>query len=141
LRLYLDTSVFVSALCDEAMTAQVLGFLHDHASDQFLTSAWSFTEFASAIALKIRTGQLKAEHRSRLTTRLTQLVSAQVDLIGIVDEDYHRAARFCDDWASGLPSGDSLHLAVAFSSADAIVTLDKGLHRAAQHFGITATIP
>ena len=141
MRPYLNTSVFVSALCDEAMTTQVLGFLHDHAKDRLLTSLWTFAEFSSAIALKIRTGQLSAEHRSRLTTRFTHLVSAQVDLIRIGDEDYQTAARFCDDWASGLRSGDSLHLAVAARSADTIVTLDKGLHRAAQHFGIPATIP
>lgn len=141
MKLYLDTSVFVAAFCDEAMTARVVGFLHDRADDLLLTSPWTSTEFASAIAFKIRTRQLEPEHRTRLTARFTQFLSTQVKMVTIADNDYQVAARFCDDWASGLRSGDALHLAVASVSAEAIVTLDKGFHRAAQHFGIAAIIP
>jgi len=141
LNLYLDTSIFVAALCDEASTERVLRWMHGQSDSQFITSRWTFTEFSSAVSIKVRTGQLTASHQPMLITRFNSLIFNQVSLVAVVDGDFPTAARFCENWQSGLRGGDALHLAIAATCADTLATLDNGLYRAARHFGIAALIP
>jgi hypothetical protein len=56
--LYLDTSILVSALTNEADTAAVQAWLAGQVARDLTISDWVVTEFSSAMSIKLRSGQL-----------------------------------------------------------------------------------
>ncbi len=63
---YLDTSFVVSAFSKETRSLEALAWLDSHIGLDLYTSGWVSTEFASAISLKIRTGQFNSADLSNL---------------------------------------------------------------------------
>ena len=55
--LYVDTSVLVALCTHETQTAAALKW-YEACTDALAAAVWCVTEFASALALKQRTGQL-----------------------------------------------------------------------------------
>jgi len=56
--LYLDTSVLVSTLTNEADTSMVQTWLSCQNVRDLVISDWLVTEFSSALSVQMRTGQL-----------------------------------------------------------------------------------
>jgi uncharacterized protein len=141
LSFYLDTSFVVSAFSKETRSQDALDWLSDHQSMQLHTSGWVATEFASAIGLKIRTGQFDPRDLPELKAQWIEFRSTKLSSIAIEDTDYELAAHMIYHSATGLRSGDALHLAICQRMEAKIVTFDKGLKHAADEFGIAAIIP
>ena len=58
--LYVDTSVLVALCTNEVKTADVVKW-YAACTDELASAAWCVTEYASAMGLKQRTGQLTEE--------------------------------------------------------------------------------
>ena len=103
---YLDTSVVVAALGNEARSSAIQDWLAAQEPGSLWISDWTITEFSSAQALKLRSGQIQP------------------------------AARFVDQPNTGLRAGDALHLAVCAHHGTRLVTLDRTLAAAAIAYGV-----
>lgn len=138
---YLDTSFVVSAFSKETRSPDAVSWLNRHQGHDLFTSGWVSTEFASAIAFKIRTGQFDQADLEPLQSAWSQFQSANLHSVFIEDADYDVASNMIYRSKTGLRSGDALHLAICHRITATIVTFDVGLERAASQLSITAVIP
>lgn len=130
--IYLDTSILVSAMTSEAATGSSQQRLAEIPLTDMAISQWTRTEFASALAIKLRTGQLTVEQRQRAQTLFDRLAVAIGSVWSIEDRHFQNAADLVARADLGLRAGDALHLAIAIDHGAELLTLDERLAAAAR---------
>lgn len=138
---YLDTSVIVAALGNERQTETAQNWLAAQSPHELFISDWVMTEFSSALALKLRTGQIHTDHRAECLAVFAQLVERSLTVLSIDSAHFRAAARLADQHQNGLRAGDALHLAICADHGTRMITLDKTLAAAATTLGVPATEP
>ena len=138
--LYLDTSLLIAALTNEAETLQMQRWLVEQDPDELVTSDWVATEFSAALSIKLRTGGIEAHHRAGALTMFTRLCNDNLTVLPVSRLQFQTAARFADQYALGLRAGDALHLAVCAERGATICTLDRRLGDAASALGVKAAL-
>jgi predicted nucleic acid-binding protein len=122
---YVDTSALVALFLNEPKSADVA---HWYAScgDELVSSVWCVTEFASALGIKQRTGQITPEQANGAWLNFERLCGNDLRLIPAESALFHHAAVMTLVVESGLRAGDALHLASALAAkVTHILTLDQ----------------
>jgi uncharacterized protein len=138
--LYLDTSILVSALTNEADTAAVQAWLAGQVARDLTISDWVVTEFSSAMSIKLRSGQLGPDHRAAALASFTRLAADTLRILPVERASFRTAARFADQPTLNLRAGDALHLAICAEWGATLCTLDRRLGEAAPVVGVGSVL-
>lgn len=134
--IYVDTSVFVSLLTREEKTHDI-NHWYTNCTQTLASSEWCITEFASALALKQRTGQLDQASSDTAWEQFQLLCKRDLTLLPVASAHFYKAAMSVLNTSLGLRAGDALHLAVALEyTTQGIVSLDAGLLKNAKKLKI-----
>ena len=129
---YVDTSVLVALVVPEHHSPAVTRW-YGRSRAELVSAVWCVTEFASALGIKQRTGQLDALQAQAAWQRFLRLATNDLVLLPVAAQGCHRAAELSLDAASGLRAGDALHLGSAeLAGARTMATLDAVLARGAR---------
>lgn len=129
---YVDTSVLVALYTREGKSAGVSRW-YAACTDDLVSAMWCVAEFASALSIKQRTGQIDAAEAQTAWRQFERLCANDLQLLPMEPATFHRAAVPTLDAASGLRAGDSLHLAAALDAkAKSMATLDDVLAKNAK---------
>jgi len=134
--IYLDTSVAVPLFAQEPASDRVAAWFATCA-DPIVAADWIVTEFASALSLKERRGDITTEDAVAVWTEFEAFCGTGLRLVPVSRTSFKVAASMVRDAASGMRSGDSLHLAVALEiGASSMATADANLDANAKKQGL-----
>ena len=141
--LYLDTSalakIYVQESNSDALDAALTG------RRDLLISELAFTELPSALARRLREGQVDATVGRRIYQQLLRDVRAgEYRLLDLTSATHREAERLLLTLGRHVPlrAADSLHLAAAaLADARALVTYDRQMHAAALALGAFEVVP
>ena len=92
------------------------------------SSTWAFTEFSSALSLKVKTNQITEKQSREAWKKFDNLCQNDIELLSIESKTYYSAGMLVVDSKSNLRAGDALHLAAAKQfKSKSLATLDKVL--------------
>ena len=135
--IYVDTSALVPVFIREPKSEAVIGWL-ESSGERLAISEWSLVEFASAAAIKVRTGQAAASLAKQATERVHEFARKHCAVAVPGREEFRRAAELAGHGTLKLRAGDALHLAIAASlSAQGILCLDDAMIASAKALGMT----
>ncbi len=138
--LYLDTSLLVAALTNEAETRTIQLRLGDQSPEALAISDWVGTEFSAALSIKLRTGQIQIGHRAEALAMYARLCADSLTILPVLPSQFRTAARFADQYTLGLRAGDALHLAVCADHGATLCTLDRRLGEAGPVLGVKTMV-
>jgi predicted nucleic acid-binding protein len=134
--IYVDTSALVPAFIREPKSDAVLAWL-ETSGQRLVVSEWSITEFSSAAAIKVRTGEIAPALAKQARTRFLEFAGSHCSIAVPQRAEFRRAAGLAGDVRLKLRAGDALHLAIAEASkAEGILCLDETMAAGAKTLGL-----
>lgn len=134
--LYLDTSLLVAALSNEADTPRIQAWLSEQNPEELAISDWVTTEFSSALSIKLRTGQIRSSDRANILAAFAQLAAGSLIVWPVTRSQFRAAAKYADQYSLGLRAGDALHLAISGDHGAELCTLDKRMAECGRASGV-----
>jgi predicted nucleic acid-binding protein len=109
--------------------------------DEIASAVWCITEFASALGIKQRTGQIDTASAQAAWQQFERFCANDLQLMPVEFATFNRAAAMTLDASTGLRAGDSLHLAAALEiKANSMATLDSVLARNAKRIKLVLVL-
>jgi predicted nucleic acid-binding protein len=134
--IYIDTSALVPVFIREPKSEAVISWI-ESSGERLAISEWTLVEFASAAAIKVRTGQTAVNLVKQATVRAHEFAKKHCTVAVPGREEFRRAAALAGGDALKLRAGDALHLAIAASlSAQGILCLDEAMIESAKSLGM-----
>jgi predicted nucleic acid-binding protein len=134
--IYLDTSAAIPLFVPEPASDAVDAWL-EACDDTLISSDWILTEFASALSIKVRRGEIEQKQAQAAWMDFENFCQSGLRLIPVSRQAFAQAAKLVHNIPSGLRSGDSLHLSMALEAGAAgIATADNNLAKNAQSMGL-----
>ena len=137
MRVYLDASVVVALVSDEAFSprAELLLSRNDLV---LVFSDFASAEATSAIARRVRTGEMEAHHALIAFDRLADWAARVPERVSLDSRDIAHAEAMLRTLDLSLRTPDAINLAIALRVADGLATFDRQLARAAESKGLPA---
>jgi predicted nucleic acid-binding protein len=137
--IYLDTSAAVPLFVPEPATDGIVAWL-ETCPATLVSSDWILPEFASALGIKVRRGELQQRHAKAAWEEFERFSVTGLRLIPISRATFSRAAQLVRQIRGALRAGDSLHLASAVEiGAVSLATVDAELEKSARAAGLAVT--
>ena len=134
--IYIDTSALVPAFIREPKSEAVLAWI-ENSGEGLVVSEWSITEFSSAAAIKVRTGEIAAAMAQQARARFLAFAQDHCSIAVPQRAEFRRAAELAGDMNLKLRAGDALHLAIAEASkVQGILCLDETMSAGAKKMGL-----
>lgn len=135
-RVYIDTSVLVSAFSNEPLQAQAMVLLQAPQWEQVCVSDWTVAEFTCAMQAKMMRGETPREVAHAVDQAFKNLIAqGSLHRIAVLREDYAAVQRVVSGLNCLVRGTDALHLAVAArSDITHFASLDKAQRVAASHW-------
>ncbi|MFC7379349.1 type II toxin-antitoxin system VapC family toxin [Brevundimonas sp. GCM10030266] len=134
--LYLDASVLVASLTEEARTREARQLIAAYDRFDIALSSWTLVETLSGLSKKVRTGDLTSADFEVLSGQVHTLPNS-FSRTPVSEEHLLSAMRLVRSLSTGLRAGDALHLAIAADFNLTLATFDKGLEAAAAMVGVS----
>ena len=134
--IYLDTSAAIPLFIPEPISDAVDAWF-EACDETLISSDWILTEFASALSIKVRRGEIEQKQAQAAWKDFESFCQSGLRLVTVSRQAFRQAAQFVRDVPSGLRSGDSLHLAMSIEvGAASIATADVNLAKNAKLKGL-----
>lgn len=126
---YLDTSALV-ALCTQEPNSDAVDDWYIATSEALCSAVWTVAEFASAISVKRRRGDISDIQATEAWNLFESMCAADLKLLPIEERTFHKAAELARNPAAKLRAGDALHVACTLAAGIPLaLTLDKQMAR------------
>ena len=135
-KVYVDTSVLVSAFSNEPLQAVAMALLQAPQWEQVCVSDWTVAEFTCALQAKVIRGETPPEVAHTIGQTLKNLMTqGALHRIAVLREDYASVQRTVPNLNCLVRGADALHLAVALrSNITHFASLDKTQRIAARQW-------
>lgn len=140
--LYLDTNVIVPLVVPELTSKAIRSWFEGVADRPLTTSAWTLTECASAMGIKVRERRLSPTEAEAALRLVEEIAERSLTVVVPSHADFALAGRYLRRYALGLRAGDALHVAVAANAgAETVYSLDRRMIAACQKLKLRAQSP
>ncbi len=137
--IYLDTSAAVPMFVPEPASPAIEAWF-ESCTETLVSSDWIVTEFSSALSIKVRKGEISAKQAQAAWKDFDTFCKSGLRLLPVSRKVFAEAAGMARHAASGLRSGDALHLAMALEAgASGIATADETLAKNAKENGLAVS--
>ncbi|WP_029415623.1 type II toxin-antitoxin system VapC family toxin [Brevundimonas bacteroides] len=133
--LYFDASALVAIIADEPSSQAVYETLR-HGERLPLVSDFCRAEASAALAKRVRTGAAQLGDIDLFYADLDHWALNAGEAVKVSSADIHRAAELVRHRELALRAPDAIHIAAAHRLGATLLTLDRGLARAAAALGV-----
>lgn len=140
MRVYLDASALVSMISGEPTAGAVLGQIRGSEAPP-LISDFATAESSAALAKLGRTGEFPVARLPELYSGLDRWALIAAEQVVVASLDIAAANALVRRSSVSLRAPDAIHIAAAHRLGATLLTLDKGMARAAAALGVSYLNP
>ena len=131
---YVDASVLVSLFTPDALSARVDELMR-RTQAAIVISDFAAAEFASAISRCVRTRELAKNHARSVFGSFDEWSARETQRVEVTSADIAVTATYLRRLDLVLRAPDAIHIAIAQRIGARLMTLDKGMIKAARSLG------